>query len=181
MAAFSPKSFEPFQCGHHPTFPPNLITGSGSKSIACLLTFGQLFVYFSPFASLALVVSQLLFSWSAVCLHWRLFWLNYLPPKRSAVVASVVAEFPSTLFWGISAIIYLTIFAHIREGHLTAFFWQHCPFARPYFWGHFCAILWGTICRQVFPTFDRKNYHEVIIVLCLNLLTCLWKLCFCFC
>ena len=31
------------------------------------------------------------------------------------------------------------------------------------------------------PSFDRKKYHEVIIVLCLNLLTCLWKLCFCLC
>ena len=117
----------------------------------------------------------------------------------------------------ISAIFFLTIFAHIREGHLTAFFWQNCPFV------HICSALflgplWArqqtSICQQVVwtylftlwllmcwrniflvdfeshlllpnhlpevPSFDRKKYHEVIIVLCLNLLTCLWKLCLLF-
>ena len=105
----------------------------------------------------------------------------------------------------ISAIFFLTIFAHIREGHLTAFFWQNCPFV------HICSALflgplWArqqtSICQQVVwtflftlwllmcwrniflvdfeshlllpnhlpevPSFDRKKYHEVIIVLCLD-------------
>ena len=142
-----------------------------------MFPFSQLFVYFYPLASLALVVSQLLF----FCLNYqRLFLhdkvlifsrsLHFFPIFRTLCVGSksAVVQLVSCLFTleavlaqlpasqsiscsglsgrGISvnsflrptyipAIFYLTIFAHIREGHLTAFFWQNCPFV------HICSTL----------------------------------------
>ena len=135
MAAFSPKSFEPFQCGHHPTFPPNLITGGGSKSVACLLTFGQLFVYFSPLASLALVVSQLF-----VCLHLVscLFTLEavlaQLPASQSISCSGLSGR-------GISVNSFLRHLGHILLDHF-------CTYSRRTSDGIFLATL--SICAALF-------------------------------